>query len=272
MALNAGPGASRGITIKILRISDNFWNIRGSFKIAGVIDIGTQASLIRRKNGKFIFLDSYTLSGAARREIDELTNDGQDVEAVLNLHPFHTVHVKTMHERYPDARHYGTARHLEKFPELNWQKLRTEDSALHDKFASNFDFSVPQGVDFISANENVHFSSVLAYHRASKTLHVDDTLMYIRLPMLTRIFGLSDTLSFHLTLSKALEKRAGAARDFRAWAVEMASRWQDMENLCAAHTATYLMQDKDDTPLHDRIIRALDKVQGTLDAHERKFG
>ena len=78
--------------IKILQLSDDFWNIRGSFKIAGLIDIGTQASLIRRENGKFVFLDSYTLGGAVRKEVDELTNAGEDVEAVLNLHPFHTIH------------------------------------------------------------------------------------------------------------------------------------------------------------------------------------
>jgi len=201
-----------------------------------------------------------------------LTNAGQDVEAVLNLHPFHTVHVTKMHERYPDAKHYGTARHLANFPDLNWQKQKTEDPELHSRFASNFDFSIPRGVDFISDDENVHFSSVLAYHRASKTLHVDDTLMYIRLPALMRFFGLSDALSFHLTLSKALAKRAGAAREFRDWAVEMAERWHDMENLCAAHTATFITQGGDESPLHDRIIRALDKVQGTLDSHERKFG
>jgi hypothetical protein len=37
-------------------------------------------------------------------------------------------------------------------------------------------------VDFISDNENHNFSSVLAYHLASKTLHVDDTLILLRLP------------------------------------------------------------------------------------------
>lgn len=102
---------------KILQIADNFWNIRGSFKIAGLIDIGTQASLVQRENGKFVFLDSYTLKGAVKEEIDQLTNGGEDVEAVLNLHPFHTVHVSWMQEQYPNARHYGTARHLSRFPD-----------------------------------------------------------------------------------------------------------------------------------------------------------
>jgi hypothetical protein len=45
------------------------------------------------------------------------------------------------------------------------QALRTEDPELHAQFAEDFEFSVPRGVDFISANENVHFSSVLVLHR-----------------------------------------------------------------------------------------------------------
>ena len=35
------------------------------------------------------------------------------------------------------------------------------------------------GVDFISDREVIHFSSVLALHRNSNTLHVDDTLMVV---------------------------------------------------------------------------------------------
>jgi hypothetical protein len=260
------------MSAKILKIANDFWNIRGSFKIAGFVDIGTQASLVRRKNGKFIFLDSYTLSGDTQREIDELTDDGNDVEAVLNLHPFHTIHVAKMFERYPDAKHYGTARHLAKFPELNWQKLRTEDPELHSRFASNFDFSVPRGVDFISDDENVHFSSVLAYHRSSRTIHVDDTLMYIRLPLLMRFFGLPDAVSFHPTLSKVLEKRAGAVDDFQQWAKELAEDWSGAENLCAAHTASLIAPGEGKASIHDRILKALDKVQSKLEAHKNKFG
>ena len=68
-------------------------------------------------------------------------------------------------------------------------------------FEENFEFSIPRGVDFISANENVHFSSVLALHRASRTIHVDDTLMYVRLPLPMRVLGFRDLLSFHPTIS-----------------------------------------------------------------------
>jgi len=257
---------------KVLDVADGFWNIRGSYRIGGVIDVGTQVSLVRLASGKFVFLDSYTLDTATRRKVSELTRDGKDIEAVLNLHPFHTVHVRKMHKLFPQARHYGTARHLKKFPELPWADSCTEDPALHEQFAEDFDFSVPRGVDFISADENVHFSSVLVLHRASKTIHSDDTLMYFRLPGLMRMVGLGDSVSFHPTLSKALKRRPGAAGDFREWATELIERWRDAENLCAAHTATLLARHNRGDSIRTRLLKALDKVGKTLEAHEKKHG
>lgn len=256
----------------ILQIAENFWNIRGSFRIGGVIDIGTQASLVRLSNGKFLFIDACALGGSVRRRVDRLTGDGRDVEAILNVHPFHTVHVQKMHEQYPQARLHGTARHLSRFPDLPWSDARSEDPELHERYAGDLAFSVPRGVDFISSNENVHFSSVLVLHRSSRTIHVDDTLMYIRLPMALRLFGLKDPVSFHPTLAQALEKRKGAARDFRAWASELIQDWGHAENLCAAHTAALLGDENRGAPVGERIAEALDKVDKTLKAHERRYG
>ena len=256
----------------VLKLSDDFWNIRGSFKIGGVIDIGTQASLVRRRNGKFVFLDSLSLDASVKRKIDKLTNGGADVEAILNLHPFHTLHVKSMHEQFPNANLYGASRHKEKAPDLDWQDLETNDAELHRMFADDFEFSVPRGVDFLSANEKVHFSSVLAYHRASKTIHSDDTIMYLRLPLLMRMFGMKNAVSFHPTLAKALEKRGGAARDFRDWAQKLIRSWGDAENICAAHTATLTKQKAGRFTIRTRLEKALEKVEPTLEAHEQKYG
>ena len=256
----------------IIEVTDGFWNIRGSFKIGGVIEIGTQASLVKRSNGRFVFLDSYALTGRVERQILELTNGGKDVDAILNVHPFHTVYARKMHERFPGARLYGTARHLARFTELPWEAERTEDPAFHAMFSDDFDFSVPRGVDFISSNENVHFSSVLVLHRASKSIHVDDTLMYIRLPKAARLLGRPDSLTFHPTLGKALQKRAGAAREFRQWVEGLAERWRGAQNLCAAHTAALLAAKNPGASIHDRILDALAKANRPLSAHERKHG
>ena len=256
----------------IIAIGDSYWNIRGSFRLGGVLDIGTHISLIRRGNGKFLFLDSYTLSDSQAKQVDTLTGGSEDVEAVLNLHPFHTVHVSAMHQRYPKAKLYGTQRHLDKFPELPWQTLRTEDAALHKKFARDLEFSVPQGVDFISDNDDVHFSSVLALHKASQTIHVDATLSYARLPLPTLLLGKPDLLSFHPTLGSALSKRAGAAQEFHAWAEDLITRWQQAENLCAAHTSMLVKNDNRGDSIAQRIRKALCNVSATLGAHKRKYG
>jgi len=129
----------------IIQISDDFWNIRGSFRIGGLIDIGTHASLARLANGKFVFLDSYAFSGHVARELNRITQNGADVEAVVNLNPFHTVHVEAMHRHFPGDKIYGTARHLSNFPDLPWEAFRTEEKALHSRYAGDFAFSVPEG-------------------------------------------------------------------------------------------------------------------------------
>lgn len=256
---------------QILKISDSFWNIRGDFKIGGILNIGTQASMVRRRDGKWLLLDAYTMKGEVKDQIDALSNNGEDIEAVINLHPFHTVHVRKVHEQYPNARLYGTQRHVEKFPDLPWQAELTESAACADLFAQDLEFSVPAGVDFISSNENLHFSSVLAYHGASKTIHSDDTLMYLQLPGLLGKLKAPE-VKFHMTLPNTLEKRAGAASDFRAWATRLAEQWSDAENLCAAHSTALLGRENGTVSIADRILAALQKVERTLQLHEKRFG
>lgn len=256
---------------QILQISDDFWNIRGDFKIGGVLNIGTHASLVRCGNGKFVLLDAYTLQGEVKEQIDALSKNGADIEAIINLHPFHTVHVQKAHKQYPNAKLYGTQRHIEKFPDLPWQPELTESDACAGLFADDFEFSVPAGVDFISSNEHLHFSSVLAYHKASKTIHSDDTLMYLQLPGLLGKIKKPE-IRFHMTLAKTMEKRAGAVKDFRAWVTRLVEQWSDAENLCAAHSATLLGSENQSVSIANRVLTALQKVEKTLQLHEKKFG
>ena len=256
---------------RMIQIADDFWNIRGEFKLGGVLNIGTHASLLRRSNGQFILLDAYTLPDNIKAEVDALTGNGEAIEAIINLHPFHTVHVERAHQQYPNAKLYGTQRHIDKFPNLPWQPELTESEACADLFAEDLAFSIPAGVDFISSNENLHFSSVLAYHKASKTIHSDDTLMYLPLPGVIGKLR-KPQVTFHMTWSRTLEKRAGAAQDFRAWAKQLALDWQDAKHLCAAHSAALPAKRNDGAPIAERILGALEKVEKTLKAHEKKYG
>ena len=257
---------------KIVQVAENFWNIRGSFRIGGVVDIGTHASLVRLASGNFLFLDSYAMSETLIEEINAILGDGGEIEAILNLHPFHTIHVERMHELFPEARLYGTQRHLDRFPELPWEEVRSEDQELHEWYCDDLDFTIPRGVDFVSANENVHFASVLAHHRESGTIHVDDTLMCIRLPRLLGLVGLRDQVGFHPTLAMALEKREGAAVEFREWAAELTEAWGDAENLCAAHSGNLLAEKNRGAPIRDRIRKASGLCELLLRTHERRYG
>lgn len=254
-----------------IEVGDGFWNLRGSFKIGGVVEIRTHASLVRLSSGKFLFLDAYTLDEPALQEVEALTG-GTQVAGILNLHPFHTIHVKRMHEQFPRAKLYGTARHIEKFPDLPWESERCEDEALHHRFREDLAFSIPDGVDFISANENVHFSSVLAYHRLSRTIHSDDTLMYLQMGPPFGWLGFSDSVRFHMTLGQALKRRPGAAVEFRRWAEDLQSDWGDAENLCTAHLGNLLAEENRGAGIAERIGGALRGVEKVLARHKKKFG
>lgn len=249
-------------------IAEDFWSIRGSFKIAGVIDLGTHMSLVQLGERRFVLLDAYTLSDTVAEEILKITGGADAIEAIINLHPFHTLHVESVHHRFPNAKLYGTARHLEKLANLPWQSERVETPEFQRLYQDHFDFSIPDGVDFISADEKLHFSSVIAYHRASKTIHVDDTFIGLKLPWPMRLLGKTHRVSFHPTLAKTLEPRSLAADEFATWAQQVARQWSDAEHLCTAHTVNISLNGTKQEFEHI-TLDALARVQGTLDKHRK---
>jgi len=255
----------------VISVGEGFWSVRGSLKLGGVVDVGTQASLVRRRNGKYLMLDACELDPETRRWIDQETSGGEAIEAVLHLHPFHTLSVRSLHGIYANAKLYGTARHHGLLSDLPWQSEKTEQPALHELFADDLAFSVPRGVDFIPSNDKLHFSSVLAFHNASRTLHVDDTLNYVRMPRLLRPLKQDLLFGFHPSLSRVLERRAGAVKDFRAWAAELVERSRSVDNLCAAHTSV-LRQAHGGLPISARIEEAVRGLERRLIAHERRHG
>lgn len=255
----------------VIHVGEGFYNMRGSLRIGGVLPVGTQASLVKRKSGSFLLLDAIELDSETRAWVDRETKGGAAIDAVLHLHPFHTLFVRKLHAAYPKAKLYGTARHQRRAPELPWEPLRTDQPELHALFAEDLELSVPRGVDFIPSNENLHFASVLAFHPASRTLHVDDTLNYVRLPRVLRAIK-EDMLGFHPSLAKVLERRAGAAADFRDWTRELTERVRSIDNLCAAHTSVLLGGRSSGPPIVDRVRAAIRAVESKLAAHEARYG
>jgi hypothetical protein len=254
---------------RAIEVDTGFWNLRGSYRIGGILELGTHMSLVQLASGRYVALDACNLGPETRALLDEKTRGGEDLDAFLHLHPFHTLHVRALHQLYPRAKLYGTARHHTELADLPWEPLRTEDAALHAHFAADLDFTVTRGVDLVTPNPDVHFGSVLAIHRATQTLHVDDTLIYARLPWPLRVFG-RDATRFHPALGGALRREPGAANAFRTWARELIERAGSLRNLCAAHTSTLLARSNTGLPIAARIEDALRRAEGTLRTHERK--
>ncbi|MDU7523593.1 MAG: hypothetical protein E7K72_19785 [Roseomonas mucosa] len=251
------------------QLHDNVWNFRGRFKFAKVIDIGTQMSLVRRPDGRFLLLDSYSVTGEDRDGLLRLTNDGAAIAAIINVHPFHTLHCRIAHELAPRARLIGTRRHREQVPDLPWDGSVIEDAATQAEFADDLEFAVPHGLDLVTPDGRVHAASVLVRHRPSGIVHVDDTLNVLAAPGMLKPLLPQSRLRFHPMLAKALSKRSGSADAFAAWARALADRWAGTPLVCAAHSAVRILPG---TGWRDEILRALSDVRGTLSNHRSRYG
>ncbi len=254
---------------EIVDCANGYWSIRGDFRIGGLVNVGTQCALVERPDGSFLFLDSYTLNDAVRAEVNRITRGTENVSAILNLHPFHTIHCEWMHHAFPHATLYGTQRHHEKWPELPWASDRCESGELAAHFGVTIDFSLPRGVALVCADETVHFSSVLAYHRASRTIHVDDTLSYLSAPFPLSLLPMTGKLDFHMTLAKALEPRGGAADEFRDWAIEIGTEWANAERVATAHNT--LLEIKPGS-FPELVGAALGRALPVLEKHRQRHG
>lgn len=253
----------------LLDLGNGFWNIRGDFRLAGLVNVGTHASLVRLGSGRFVLLDSYSLTGALRDRVMALTDGGRAVEAILNLHPFHTLHCEAMHRDFPDAALYGTARHRQRLPALPWADAPVESGALAARYADDLVLSVPAGIDLVCAAEHVHAGSVLAWHKSSGTLHVDDTLNLVPVPRLLRGLLPPPRLFLHPTLPQALAPGPGAVRDFRAWVKGLAVQCADLRHLVVAHSGHRSFAPG---AFADALLTALRRASPRLERAEARRG
>ncbi|MDO5770217.1 MAG: hypothetical protein Q4P13_11995 [Psychrobacter sp.] len=243
---------------QIYDLGSGFWNIQGSFKLGGVIDIGTQCSLVKLASGKFVFLDSYSLTGDVREQVMALTDNGDNVEAVLNLHPFHTVHCEQMAQDFPKAAFYGSLRHQQKVPNIEWEKALVESETITGRYPE-LEFSLPQGIYYIAPNEMIHAGSLLAYHPASQSLHVDDTFVT---PPGKLLKALLPELALHPTTKKALTDEADAGKQYCDWASKLAHDWRDTRNFCAAHSGVVKFESGE---FEKALLAAIDKARPKLE-------
>lgn len=255
--------------VAMQQLAESFWNFRGAFRIAKVLDIGTQMSLVRRANGRFILIDSYDLDEEDRGQLFSITDNGAAIEAIINVHPFHTCHCAAAYQLAPSARLIGTRRHREQAPDLPWETNVIEDRSTQDEFSDDLDFSIPDGLDLVTADENVHAGSVLLRHRMSGIVHVDDTINVFAAPgILSHVFP-QTRLRFHPMLAKALQKRPGAATEYATWARAIAERWAGTPIVCAAHSAVRRLPENG---WRTEILHALSGVEKMLAKHRALHG
>ncbi|KAI8852922.1 hypothetical protein BC829DRAFT_383281 [Chytridium lagenaria] len=229
---------------KIKELAPGFFNLRASLpKLFGMLDVGTHMSFIRLQNGKILIVDTVELTPALKAEVDALTENGTLIDGVLGTHPYHTMYFTSFHKHYPNAKYYGSPRHLKLFPGIPWAG-DLNDEKVRSLWEPEVEMRIPDGAEFVHPlpERTNHFSNVFVYHKASKTVHVDDTILVFQQPgMLMRFAGISDgQLAFHPSLTgPGLYPTEEAPKQFKCWMEKMLHDW-DFENIVSAHTGYWL--------------------------------
>ncbi|CAF1453995.1 unnamed protein product [Adineta steineri] len=223
---------------ELCEIGPGFWNIRGRFKMfCQKVDIGTQMSIIQLSNGNFVVFDTIELDDHLKKQIDKLTNNGDLIEGVIGTHPFHTRSFLSFYKAYPQIAYYGTPRHLRQMPQIPWLG-DLQDCNVRQKWEPDVEMRITAGGEFVNPQfGSSHLMSVFIYHPASRTLHVNDTIMYTdRFNQFLKLFGKSDGIMiFHTSIKNCgLHPTADAPYLFRDWMRNMLNDWP-FDNICCAH-------------------------------------
>jgi len=253
---------------RIDEVAPGFFNIRASFK-KFVLDIGTHMSIIRLESGKFLVVDTVPLDDKLKGEIDTLTDNGKLMEAVIATHPFHTLAFPAFYEAYPNVPYFGTPRHLRNQQNIPWEGSIKENL---EKWSPEIQLRIPEGSEFDNPlpESNNHFSAVWVFHPASKTMHVDDTIMYYKnvsgvIGILTKITGISGSMGFHPSLKgPGLYHTHEAPENFKNFVTTVLKDW-DFDNICCAHIGNKI------GGAHELLTTALEEEQPTFDKLSEKY-
>jgi len=252
------------------QIGPNFWNVRASFPVfKGLVDIGTQMSLVRLSTGKFLILSTVPLIPALKQELDALTDSGANIEAVVATHPFHTLAFPAFYQAYPKVPFYGTPRHVRRNKDIPWAGTVNDPTVMKKWESDGVFMRIPDGGEFAAPvpEEYNHWSSVWVYHKDSKTIHIDDTINYFSNPsMLMKVVGKKKgCMEFHDSLKgPALYPKAESPVLFKTWVENIIKDWE-FENMCCAHIGNRLGGAKQ--ALQDTLTNS----QATLDRLSRNF-
>jgi hypothetical protein len=233
-------------------------------------------SIIGLNNGKFLIVDTIPLENDVKAQIDAITNNGTNIEAVLATHPFHTLAFPGFFQAYPNVPYYGTPRHLRNLTGIKWVG-DLNDCATRNRWSPEVEMRIPDGSEFVAPvpEKTNHFSCVFVHHRQSRTIHVDDTIFIADQPgLLLKLAGFKHgTMSFHPTIKgHGLYPTPEAPYQFKAFIGSILNDW-DFDNIVAAHTGNKIGGAKEQLrillesaePLFAKISDRNKKKQAPLD-------
>lgn len=264
----------------LFEVARHFWNLRVNFKMyAGLIDLGSHMSLIRLNSGKFIVIDTVMMTDQSRAAIDRLTDNGSQIEAVLGVHPFHTLAFPAFHQAYPKAKYYGTPRHVRRLTQIPWCGS-LEDANVRKKWEPEVELRIPAGKRYLPSwylvnrgdllgaefvnplpESSNHFVSVFVFHRSSLTLHVDDTIIYGDHPnFLLKLVGFKHgSMSFQPSIKgPGLYPTPEAPIEFRNWMRTMLKDWP-FDNICCAHSGVKI------GGAHEQVVELVNDSESFFD-------
>ncbi|KAL0486705.1 hypothetical protein AKO1_001625 [Acrasis kona] len=229
-----------------VEIGKDFYNIRGDWfeVIQGVkYNLRTHMSLIRLASGKFLVIDTIEMNNELKSNIDKLTNNGSLIEAVVAVHPFHTTFFKPFYAIYNRTasgrpiRYFGTPRHLRNIKDVHWDGDLTNPS-IRKLWNPEVDIQIPKATEFINPQpeESNHFSGAFAFHRPSKTVHIDDTFIYAEDdgPEVALLGAKKGDLIIHPDVDNGIKQYHNAPYEFRDWVYQIIKDFQ-FENILTAH-------------------------------------
>jgi len=256
-----------------VEIAPGFWHCRAPFVLKkGPLsdDIKTHMSVCRLSSGKFVCIDAVKLAQEAKAELDQLTDNGNELEAVFHTHPFHSVAIASFHVCYPSSstrKWFGCPRHLAMFTvdegknPITWSgDLRCCE--VRKMYEPDVAMQIPAGSEFVDPKPPTsnHFSTVFVLHRSSKTLHVDDCIMYFDKPSaLMRLFGKKcHSMEFHNSIcGPGLYPTEQAPMDFKNWLSKLLDEWE-IDHIVAAHMGNCYNNG------NDKLRKCLDDAEATF--------
>lgn len=246
---------------RIADLGAGYWSVRGDLRfLGGFVQIGTHMALVRLSSGKFLVIDTCGISTEDKAVIDDLTNNGELIEAVVATHPFHTLFFAPFFKWYPNTQYYGTPRHIKRITDIPWAGSMTDEAVLRRWEGDGIFMRIPAGAEFENPAESNHFSGILVYHQPSRTLFSDDTVMFFVNPgfLLRCAAGARHMGCAFWDLKKGLKPTKEAPAEFEAFIRGVLADW-DFDNICAAHTGNLIGGAK------KVLIETLEREKKTLD-------